>query len=277
MILATLLAQALLRRGVNAIHVGHLEPDLQRVAVFMLAKGYGVVEGEFRGRVANVQLGIKLLKGVGEEGARAAIKKGGEVPFDPPRAPQFVFDFSLWDEMTEEERRKTVFQVDLAIATLRRYLWEGNAKFANKPPEVNLPYRTAEEAVEGPCVVLDPKGETAREEDLRSAQVYVIGAIVDTGRRLKDATTRLARKAGYDCPRLKITLYGSVVGVPDEINKIVDVVMRVRLGEAIDEAVLANASKSDLLARIKHEEARGNVELAERLRKRLALTRPLTK
>jgi len=265
-ILASLLAQAI--RG-RKLHVGKLEPSLQKVAVFALSKRLGLVEGEFRGRLIKEELGVALLKGKGEDKADLSVAKGGELPFVPPKVPQFVLDFSLWNELTDEERRKTLFQVEMTIATIRKYLWEGNLRLANVPEGVRLRYRFAEEPVEGECVVLDPKGDIAREEDLREAEVYVVGAIVDKGRRLKDATARLAEKAGYDCPRLRITLFGSVIGVPDEINKIVDIVMRVRLGEGLNEAVLANASKSDLLARVRFEESRGNKELVELLRSKL--------
>ena len=263
--LAEELAEALKGKGIESILVDKLEPSLQRIAVKMLVKGYGIITEPGLGRVVAEEEGIKILKPNGEERADVKVVKGAEIPFVPPELPQFVLDFSLWDEMTEEEKRKTLFQVEMTVATIRNWLWEGNIRLANVPQGLSFPYRFATKAVSGKCVVLDPKGDEINSEELRSYDVFIIGAIVDKGRRLKDATQRLAKKAGYDCPRVRIALWGSTVGVPDEINKIVEIVLKVKRGEDLEKAVIEEMSKSDIIARAKWELSRGNVEHAKEL------------
>ena len=256
------LAEALKAKGVSSLLIGRLEPELQRIAVKMLTKGYGIIYGEDKGRTVAEELGVKLLRPGGEERAEARVEKGGEIPFTPPETPQFVLDFSLWNELDEEEKRKTLFQVEMAVATIRKWLWEGNIRLANLPPGITFPYSFAVKEAEGKCVVLDPKGDDVDSEGLRQFDVFIIGAVVDKGRRLKNATLRIAEKAGYDCPRVRIALWGSTLGVPDEINKIVEIVLRVKRGEELDKAILGTMSKSDLLARAKWETDRGDRERA---------------
>ena len=261
--LAEELAEALRAKGVSSLLIGKLEPELQRVAVKMLTKGYGIVYNRDKGRTVAEELGVRLMRPGGEERAEARVEKGGEVPFSPPETPQFVLDFSLWDELDDEERKKTLFQVEMTVATIRKWLWEGNVRLANLPPGVTFPYSFAVKEAEGKCVVLDPKGDDVDTEGLRQFDVFVIGAVVDKGRRLKNATLRIAEKAGYDCPRVRIALWGSTLGVPDEINKIVEIVLRVKRGEELEKAILDTMSKSDILARAKWEMDRGEREKAQ--------------
>jgi Uncharacterized conserved protein len=117
---------------------------------------------------------------------------------------------------------------------------------------------------EAKTIVLDPYGDVdANEEIIRNSDVFIIGGIVDKGRRLKYATTELAKMRGYDYPRVRIKLRGSVVGVPDEINKIAEIVLKVKEGESLEEAVISTMSKADKVARILYDVHRLGLDVLE--------------
>lgn len=267
-LLKSLLAKELKERGIYSLFIGHEKPSLQTLAVKMLIKGYGIVKGEREGNVVAEEEGIKLLKGLGTEKTGFIFRKGGEnVIKNPPTSPKIVIDMGLFNELNEEEKKKTLVQLQMTLNTIRKFWWDGNLVIVDdfklgKAVNVKKPQ------FEGKGIVLDPYGETVADEGIiRASEIFIIGGIVDKGRRLKMATKRLAEIRGYNFPRVKITLRGSTVGVPDEINKIAEIIIRVKEGEGLEEAIIKTQSKADKVARILYDVHRfGESVLEEELK-----------
>lgn len=252
MIIGKIFAEELKKRGIDKLHVGYEKPELQHLAVKMLIKDYGIIERESNGIKIKEEGGVSLLKGHGTEKTRYFFGKGGEkINISPPKYPLIVIDMGLFDSLNdEEEKRKTLLQVELSLSVIRKYLWDGNLAL------IHFPFPLGKSKVingvdTDNCIILDPYGDIDGDEYIiRQADVFIIGGIVDKGRRLKYATKMLAEKYNYPCKRVKITLKGSTVGVPDEINKIVDIVLSVKFGGGLEEAIIRNQSKSDKISRI---------------------------
>ncbi|QIW23712.1 tRNA methyltransferase [Sulfolobus sp. S-194] len=250
MILGKLLAEELKERGIYKIYIGYEKPSLQSIAVKMLVKNYGFVKREISSRRIGEIEGISLYKGKGDEKVDLVFTKGGDkIPLKLPKYPLIVIDMSLFNELDEEEKRKTLLQVNLTLHVIRKFLWDGNLALINSPNISLGKARNIDKIETDNCVVLDPYGDIiANEEIIRKTDVFIIGGIVDKGRRLKYATSKLAEK--YPCKTVKITLRGSIVGVPDEINKIVNIILEVKYGKEIEKAIIDSQSNSDKVARI---------------------------
>ncbi|BCU70187.1 tRNA methyltransferase [Stygiolobus caldivivus] len=252
--LYTYFSSRLRELGYISLHIGRETPDLQKLAVKMLVKGYGIVEERREGIVVKESDGIKLLKSKGSEKSDCIYRKGGKniIP-DPPQYPKVVVDLGLFNALDEEEKKKTITQLFMTLNVVRKFWWDGNMVVVGDM-KVGKAVTTSSFKSDAPTIVLDPYGDVeADEKIIRGADVFILGGIVDKGRRLKFATSELARKRGYDYPRVKIKLRGSTVGVPDEFNKIAEVVLRVKEGEGLEDAVISVMSKADKVARILHD------------------------
>ncbi|BFI74686.1 tRNA (adenine(9)-N1)-methyltransferase Trm10 [Sulfurisphaera ohwakuensis] len=250
MILGKLLAEELKERGIYKIYIGYEKPSLQNIAVKMLVKNYGFLKREISGKRIGEIEGISLYKGKGDEKVDFAFIKGGEkIPIKLPKYPLIVIDMSLFNELDEEEKKKTLLQVNLTLHVIRKFLWDGNLALINSSNISLGKARNIDNIETDNCIVLDPYGDIiANEEIIRRTDVFIIGGIVDKGRRLKYATSKLAEK--YPCKKVKITLRGSIVGVPDEINKIADIILAVKYGKELEKAIIETQSNSDKIARI---------------------------
>ncbi|MEJ2781077.1 tRNA methyltransferase [Stygiolobus sp. CP850M] len=262
--LYTYLLSRLKELGCFSLYIGREPVDLQRLAVKMLAKGYGIVEGEMKGvTVANID-DIRLLKGRGEEISDCIYRKGGKNVLDnPPQYPKIVLDLGLFNRLAEDEKKKTLTQLFMTLNVVRKFWWDGNMVVVGGI-KVGKALTVSSFRVDAPAIVLDPYGDVdANEEIIRNSDVFIIGGIVDKGRRLKYATTELAKMRGYDYPRVRIKLRGSVVGVPDEFNKIAEIVLKVKEGESLEEAVISTMSKGDKVARILYDVHRLGLDVLE--------------
>ena len=252
MIIGKLFAEELKKIGIDKLYVGHEKPELQHLAVKMLLKNYGIIESEINAKKIKEEEGIQLFKGRGEEKVKYLFKKGGKkVELQLPKYPLIVIDMGLFDELEEEEKKKTLLQVKMTLHVVRQWLWDGNMALIHSSPISIGKVRIIDSIDSDNCIILDPYGDTIASEDIiRSADIFIIGGIVDKGRRLKYATTRLAEKYKYPCKRVKIILRDSIVGVPDEINKIADIVLKVKFGWKLEDAIIENQSKSDKISRV---------------------------
>lgn len=258
-------SRLLKEQGYYSIHIGHEKPDLQTLAVKMLVKGYGILDEKREGNsVAEVE-GIKLLKGRGSEKSDCVFRKGGKnIITNPPEFPKIIVDLGLFDILTEEEKKKTLVQLNMTLNTIRRFWWDGNLVIVGNV-RVGKAINVSEFRVEAKTIILDPYGDVdANEEIIRNSDVFILGGIVDKGRRLKHATTELARMRGYEYPRVRIKLRDSIVGVPDELNKIAEIVLRVKEGESLEEAIISTMSKADKVARILYDVHRLGLDILER-------------
>ncbi|AAY80987.1 tRNA (adenine(9)-N1)-methyltransferase Trm10 [Sulfolobus acidocaldarius] len=269
MTLAKVFSQKLRELGISSIYIGHERPSLQSLAIKMLLKNYGLVEERREGMLITQDHGIKLISGKGTETSRYTFRKGGKkVSIHLPEYPKMVIDLGLFEFLNEEEKEKTLLQVDLCLSVIRKFLWDGNLTVVGKADYVlgraNIVQSLSLSDEDNP-VILDPYGDVvATDQILRDHNVFVIGGIVDKGRRLDRATERLALSRGYSFPRVKIQLRGSIIGVPDEINKILEIILRVKeLDQSLEEAIISLQSKSDKISRLLHDVQLYGMEVLE--------------
>ena len=123
---------------------------------------------------------------------------------------------------------------------------------------------------------LDPYASQKLEyRDLLWSDAVILGGIVDKP-KIKRLTTLLRNMNAPDIPARKIELKGSVVGVPEELNKIIDIVFdSLDLG-SVEEAIKMNQSKRYIIARTimeiqKSRKACYSKEIRESLYRELSL------
>ncbi len=182
--------------------------------------------------------------------------------------PLVVLDFTYWNVHTEGERRRLMVQTQLALDAVRDYLWDGNLVLTSCSKEVrgaliprlgrNKLQVLAEDPASIACsarkaIVLDPLSENdMTENDIRTADVFVLAADVDREKPRPGTSKRLAARLGLETRR--IALRGSAVGVPHRINKIIRILLAVRYdGVNLEEAILRNMSKYDKRWRAAYE------------------------
>ena len=252
MIIGKLFAEELKKNGIDKLYIGHEKPELQHLAIKMLLKNYGIIEASINAQKVKEEEGILLFKGKGEEKVKYLFRNGGKkIELQLPKYPLIVIDMGLFDELEEEEKKKTLLQVKVALGVIRKWLWDGNLALIHSPLLSIGKTRMISAIDSDNCIVLDPYGDLVANEDIiSSADIFIIGGIVDKGRRLKYATTKLAEKYKYPCKRVKIALRDSIVGVPDEINKVVNIILKVKFGGKLEDTIIENQSKSDKISRI---------------------------
>ncbi|QKR00921.1 tRNA (guanine-N1)-methyltransferase [Metallosphaera tengchongensis] len=281
---------------IDTIYVrGVDKPILQHLALKILLYGWGLKEGPHYGKTVGEEFGITILTGRGDSLATHSFSKDGKrITLKYPETPLFIIDLSLWDRHSQDEKRKLVSQISISLSTLRTYLWDynlsinhSNKEFEEMFAKMGFSNRSRRD-VEPPksTVVLDPYAEANASESLiRSVDCFILGGIVDDS-GWKYATTKLTELVGYDFPRVKITLRGSRVGVPDRLNKIISIVMRVRNGMSLEESIIEEQSSADKFLRLLREttinkDLEGNASwlkaserVKERVRKTLSQTLP---
>ncbi|QXJ29523.1 tRNA (adenine(9)-N(1))-methyltransferase [Saccharolobus shibatae B12] len=235
---------------------------LQSIAINMLLYDYGISKKHDYGKVTSVEEKIKILKGRGEEITDYVLLKNGEIKISSdiiPKSPQFIIDLGNIDLLQDEEKTSLEQQIQVSIKTIREYLFDYNLKLAHTPDSFKLESRNKIEILnhipKDNAIVLNPYGDTiANEEIIRNTKFFIIGGIVDKGRRLKNATYDLSRKYGYDeLPQVKISLRNSTVGVPDRINSIIEILLKVIVGNNLEEAIISTQSNADKVSRLVRE------------------------
>ncbi|EZQ04716.1 MULTISPECIES: tRNA (adenine(9)-N1)-methyltransferase Trm10 [Acidianus] len=267
MILGEILGKRLNELGINKIYFkGEIKRNrtiLQNIAVNVLLKNFSLLKKENRGKIMGKEFGITILSGKGVETSEYEIWKGeGEkILIEYPKVPTFIIDLSLWERHVEDERSRLKTQILCSLNAIRNYLWDYNLAINNYPKNfsLNVPNNLRKDVIpDDSTIVLDPYGDVeATEEILRKTNYFIIGGIVDKS-GWKEATKELSKKAGYDFPHVRISLRGSTVGVPDRINRIIEIIMKIRLREKIEEAILEMQTNSDKFSRLVLEASRGN-------------------
>jgi len=252
----------------------------QRLAVEMLVNEYSIRESKglagviwkevFEGRV------LTIHGGKGLERYEAEVVSGdGEISWrdlearlpDPP-FPLIAVDLGLWRLHSEEEIAKLRIQVAMSLSVVREYLWDRHLALTSATGDIKESLQTlmgrnkalitsarpnellwsvgAEE-----IIILRPDApEDLTPEDVMKAQAFLIGGIVDLIPR-RGISRVLDRMVPWGKPR-RITLRGSIIGVPDRINRIVEILLKARFlyrGD-IERAIVSSMSKRDVSRRL---------------------------
>ncbi|AHL22189.1 tRNA (guanine(9)-/adenine(9)-N1)-methyltransferase [Thermococcus nautili] len=172
-----------------------------------------------------------------------------------PEWPYFIIDLQLWDKHTQKEKGKVCLQVNQSYGLLRDYFTGGElaVTWANEefqemfhgPLDRIIAYDgpTAEFLKEkeiSEVVLLDPWADEVLSEKDFGVKAFVIGGIVDTGhdKKLTPKIGEELKNAGIRVRRRKIVLRGDVTGVPDRINRILGIILKMMVeGKPMDEAV----------------------------------------
>jgi len=248
----------------------------QCIAVNLLLGKYVLCLGGFGGNVISRinDLEILSLLSMGALPCDAYLAKPSDCTasldllMDIPQKPRFIVDLSLWNEHTDSEKNELIEQVLTSINTIRRYLWDSNLELTSTPSEFlerigkfargfrhGVVIRRDKPIIHDNAVMLDPEGDCVLSEQLITRiSTFVIGGIVDKERRIKDGTGRLYGLLGLSVPRCRIELRGSVIGVPDRINKIIEIILIALLETgSIEEAIIRMMSKRDRVNRLFYE------------------------
>lgn len=151
-----------------------------------------------------------------------------------------VIDCRYFDKHTDKEKKKLILQVQQSLGVVKKYSCK--LVVTHKDLGVGFYYPSTSSFIRDRgirnVILLDPRGE-----DLfvgQKAECYVIGGIVDKVGNKKGWTSKIGeelRKYGINFKSVRIELRGDVVGVPDRINSIVEIVLRVLNGEDVEDAI----------------------------------------
>lgn len=187
--------------------------------------------------------------------------------------PVFALDFSLVDEHLVSEARSLRKQVGASLGVIRRYLWDRHLLLSSvKPgvyswlksfmatPHVQVSSLPADEALRlrgyTKIILLDPSAEKPLTPlEVLEADAFIIGAIVDRLPR-PGATRGLELRGHYVSRRLE--LRGSIHGVPNRINMIIEILLKARYDFCgdLEKAILSTMGPRDARLRAMVELAR---------------------
>ncbi|MEM2261871.1 MAG: hypothetical protein QXK24_05415, partial [Ignisphaera sp.] len=180
------------------------------------------------------------------------------------RIPMILLDAIIWELHHDEEKKKAVKQLAVLISTIRKRLTDLNAIFVSPPTELMNFMKEMNSAIEidegslykildpSKTIILDPyASEELSVQDVLENQYFIIGFLVDDKFPRPYATYMLKLLRGIDFKRRSIKLNGSIIGVPKEINKIIDIILDVKLGGLmLEDAIISNMSIDDKIRRI---------------------------
>ena len=225
---------------INEFGVTKFYGNLQEAALNILNRNYKLALKEKLGKLVGKFFGIDILLGKGNNKAEALVirKDGAEVKdelmFLLENKPRIV----VWVDykMNEKELRKLAIQLNFTLASLRNYLWDRHLYIENVNEKfrglleryvplrnVNVNSINAEYLTN--AVVLDPYAEEdLTSEDVLRYDTFIFGGIVDFGNRLKGETKSILE----GLPHKRISLRGSIVGVPDRLNILTNIILYTR-------------------------------------------------
>uniref|UniRef100_A0A7C3R8Y9 tRNA (Guanine-N1)-methyltransferase n=1 Tax=Archaeoglobus fulgidus TaxID=2234 RepID=A0A7C3R8Y9_ARCFL len=159
--------------------------------------------------------------------------------------PYVLVDCRFYDKHTEKEKWKIGIQVRQTLGVVREYMWDDKLIVTYRDLGFGRFWKTTEEflmesGIEK-VVLLDPNGDELY--DRTEEKCFIIGGIVDKAGTKKGYTSKIGKsleKEGVEVDYRRIELRGDVVGVPDRINHIAEILLRVELdGESVESAVRA--------------------------------------
>lgn len=159
--------------------------------------------------------------------------------------PYIVVDCRFFDQHSEKEKWKIELQVKQTLGVVRNYMWDEKLITTYRDVGFGTFYPSTEEFLRDKgiekVVLLDPGGEKLYSKT--HAKCFIIGGIVDKSGLKKGYTSRIGKaleNEGFDVDYRRIELKGDVIGVPDRINHIAEILLKVELdGMDVENAIKA--------------------------------------
>ena len=162
----------------------------------------------------------------------------------PPRPiPLIVVDMTQLPLHNLDEAGSLRRQLAASLGVIREYLWDRHMLLTAAPdgtrgwlysfmrsPFVQITPLPTDEALEtlgydGKVILLDPSApERLTPEDVMQAEAFILGGIVDKRPRPGATATLPVKRA----ERRRIELRGSLIGVPNTLNSLIEAVLRAR-------------------------------------------------
>jgi len=175
---------------------------------------------------------------------------GGEVILDRDRLlskidnfPFIALDCRFYDLHSQKEKKKLKLQIEQTLGVIRKYMWDERLIVAGKKFGYGRYYNSIEEFLSkhnfSNVILLDPNAESIYSGE--NAECFIIGGIVDKSGNKKGITSKIFKildSSGFNVEAKKIQLRGDVVGVPDRINHIAEIILKcVFDNKSVEEAI----------------------------------------
>ncbi|RLG88685.1 MAG: hypothetical protein DRO15_02275 [Thermoprotei archaeon] len=265
---------------------------LQHIAIDILLDKICICPGHRTSKTLSKELGIQILGFRGNDYSDSVVIKKKQITPTllskcickealiqlAPISPIFIIDMSLWNLHYDDEKRELIEQLLITLNVVRQYLWDRCLIITNPCPEflsmfskatkgmriqINIQNTSTKRLLEDldlveKAVVLDPyANEDLTDDEVIKFKVFIIGGILDKGNRMPRATTKLyysEQLNELEIPRKRITLRGAIVGVPERINRIVQILLKnIIEGYSLEKAIVTSMTKSDKIMRILYE------------------------
>ncbi len=269
---------------------------LQWISVHLLNGSVKLCRDSIHGRVIAEEVGVRILTGRGSERSDFVVLRRDKpcsnvVQIDLDRAalsPIFIIDLKFWDEHTRGEKNELVEQIVMSLRVIRSFLHDRCLVVTSVNDEFLELFQRAVRGMRHRMMfvrddagrfirgnlktmniipaVLDPESPLKLSvADVDSYNTFVIGGIVDKERVDKLGTYRLymtLRLNELNVPRYSIRIDDSVIGVPDRINKIIEIVLLAKyVYRDLERAIVRAQAVRDKVMRIMYEIMRRSIKM----------------
>ncbi len=188
--------------------------------------------------------------------------------------PYIVIDCSLKHLHSEKELKSLTKQLEKTLSVVRKYMWDEKLVIASMKTRTSaMHYDSVEDFLKDRkperAILLDPNAD--EEFKGEKADCYIIGGIVDKAGDKARATTKIYERLvdkGFKIERRKILLRGDVIGVPDRINLITEVLLKIILdGIDIEKAIYDVQNRKIARWRLRKEIVKNCIRINVRGRK----------
>ena len=188
-----------------------------------------------------------------------------EIENELDKFPYIVVDCSLKHLHSDKELKSLIRQIEKTLSVVRKYMWDERLVIAGmKTMTSALHYESVEDFLREKkperVILLDPNaGEIFHGE---RADCYIIGGIVDKTGNKKGTTSLIYERLvdnGFELERRKIVLRGDILGVPDRINHITEIVLKIVLdGMEVEKAIYDVQNRKIARWRLRREIAKNS-------------------
>ncbi len=193
-----------------------------------------------------------------------------------PPLPLFVVDLGLRFVHVEEELTKLKLQIAMSLSVVREYLWDPHLALTSAEPgfmewtsdmmghhKATITQSKPSELLWGldadKVIILRPDApQPLTDEDVVTADAFLIGGIVDKIPR-PGLSRMLDNLVPWGVPR-RLELRGSILGVPERINRIIEILLKARYtyhGD-VERAILSTMTRKDVVSRVYGEIVRAS-------------------